>query len=75
MLKNACMKFTKLFFAIALSLSFQMLEAKVSLPYFIADNMVLQQAAKPLIWGWSTPQTKITVTTSWNNKKQSKNQE
>jgi sialate O-acetylesterase len=64
------MKFTKLFFAIALSLSFQMLEAKVSLPYFIADNMVLQQAAKPLIWGWSTPQTKITVTTFWNNKKQ-----
>lgn len=51
-------------------LSLQQIEAKVTMPYFISDNMVLQQQAKPLIWGWASPNTKITVTTSWNNKKQ-----
>jgi len=45
------------------------LHATVTLPYFIADNMVLQQQAEPLIWGWTNTSNKISITTSWNKKK------
>lgn len=34
----------------------------------ISDNMVLRQNAKANLWGTATPNTDITVTTSWNNK-------
>lgn len=40
----------------------------IKLPYFFSDNMVLQQQAKPLIWGWSKAGSKVTLTTSWNKK-------
>jgi sialate O-acetylesterase len=43
--------------------------AAVTLPYFIADNMVLQQQAQPLIWGWTNSNKKVTISTSWNKKK------
>jgi sialate O-acetylesterase len=43
--------------------------ATVKLPPFIADNMVLQQQASPLVWGWSDTKNKVSITTSWNKKK------
>ncbi|TDG35549.1 9-O-acetylesterase [Pedobacter changchengzhani] len=42
--------------------------AKVKLPSFFADNMVLQQKTKANIWGWATKSKAISITTSWNNK-------
>ncbi|HSC51994.1 MAG TPA: sialate O-acetylesterase [Phnomibacter sp.] len=41
----------------------------IKLPYFFSDNMVLQQQAQSLIWGWSNAGSKITLITSWNKKK------
>ena len=42
--------------------------AKVKLPAFFADNMVLQQQAECRIWGTADKGKTVTVTTSWNNK-------
>ena len=50
-------------------LFFSSASATVTLPYFISDNMVLQQQAEPVIWGWTNTANKISVTTSWNKKK------
>lgn len=36
----------------------------------ISDNMVLQQQTEIKLWGKATPNTKITITTSWNKKTQ-----
>ena len=45
------------------------LQAKITLPAIISDNMVLQQQASVKLWGKSTPHTKVTAKTSWNHKK------
>lgn len=45
-------------------------QAKITLPAIISDNMVLQQQESVKLWGKSNPHTKITVKTSWDNKKQ-----
>ena len=42
--------------------------AKVRLPQFFSDNMVLQQQAECNIWGWVEPGTRVSITTSWNKK-------
>ncbi len=42
--------------------------ANVRLPAVIADNMVLQQQSSARLWGWSEPEEKIYITTSWNNR-------
>lgn len=57
-------------FALAffLLLSF-MSEAKIRLPYFFSDNMILQRESKPAIWGWADTKNNVTLITSWNNKK------
>ncbi|MDR2138175.1 MAG: sialate O-acetylesterase [Tannerella sp.] len=43
-------------------------QAEVRLPAVFSDNMVLQQASSPAIWGWAKPRASVRVTTSWNNK-------
>lgn len=44
-------------------------QAKVELPAFMGDNMVLQQKEKVKFWGSSTfPNGRVKVRTSWNNK-------
>lgn len=43
--------------------------AKVTLPRVIDSKMVLQQQSKVKLWGWSD-QKEVTVTTSWDNKRQ-----
>lgn len=42
------------------------LQAAIKLPALIGSNMVLQRNATPNIWGKADPQSKVTVTTSWN---------
>ena len=39
--------------------------AKVTLPSFISDNMVLQQNTEAAIWGWTDTGNKVTISTTW----------
>lgn len=50
-----------------LSLYFNVSYANVRLPAVIADNMVLQQHSSARLWGWSEPEEKIYITTSWDD--------
>src|SRR5690606_40886832 len=58
--------FTTLCFLIAFPLLSQ---AKLQLPWFFSDNMVLQQQSNPAIWGWTDKKNTIVIITAWNNKK------
>lgn len=40
--------------------------AKIELPNIISDNMVLQQQVKVKLWGKSTPNSEISISTSWS---------
>ncbi|MBQ5899141.1 MAG: sialate O-acetylesterase, partial [Alistipes sp.] len=40
--------------------------AKVELPKVLGNNMVLQQNSMVNLWGKATPNSKITITVSWN---------
>lgn len=40
--------------------------ADIRLPAIIGDHMVLQQKSKVMIWGWSDPSEKITISTDWD---------
>ncbi|MDE6002740.1 MAG: sialate O-acetylesterase [Prevotella sp.] len=42
--------------------------AKVRLPKFFADNMVLQQQTECNLWGWTDKGNTVSITTSWDNK-------
>ncbi|RYY30717.1 MAG: sialate O-acetylesterase [Chitinophagaceae bacterium] len=42
--------------------------AEVRLPALLTDNMVLQRNATVKLWGWSGPNEKVVITTSWNNR-------
>ena len=44
------------------------LQSQTKLPAFFADHMVLQQKEKVVIWGNDTPNTLITISTSWGSK-------
>lgn len=55
-----------LFFLLAVCLfSFAQLKSLELAPLF-QDNMVLQQRSKAPIWGWSTSNDSVTITSSWN---------
>lgn len=43
--------------------------AKISLPSFFSDNMVLQQKTEAAIWGWAKPNSNVQLVSSWNKKK------
>jgi len=45
------------------------LNAKIFLPSFFGDNMVLQQKTDAAIWGWAKPNSSVQLTSSWNKKK------
>ncbi|TMI64556.1 MAG: sialate O-acetylesterase [Bacteroidetes bacterium] len=51
-----------LFFATSIS-------AKITLPSFFADNMILQQKTDAAIWGWAKPNSSVQLISSWNKKK------
>jgi sialate O-acetylesterase len=40
--------------------------ATVKLGALFTDHMVLQQQSKVALWGWSKPNSKVKITTSWN---------
>ena len=63
--------FAFLFFPLAffLLISQNLLNAKVILPSFFSDNMVLQQKTEAAIWGWSKPNGTVQLISSWNKKK------
>lgn len=42
--------------------------AKVKLPAFFADNMVLQQQSECNIWGWAEPGKRVNILTTWDKK-------
>ena len=46
-------------------------EARVTLPGFFSDNMVLQQQTACNIWGWAEPGKRVIVNTSWDKKSHS----
>ncbi len=52
----------------ALLLAPVMMHAKVVLPHFITNNMVLQQKSELTIPGKAVPERMVKVTTSWDNK-------
>ena len=43
--------------------------ARVRLPSFFADNMLLQQESKVNVWGEASPGERVTIKTSWDSKK------
>ena len=43
--------------------------AKVTLPSFFSDNMVLQRNTDAAIWGWTDTGGKVTITTTWTGVK------
>ncbi|MEO7313192.1 MAG: sialate O-acetylesterase [Chitinophagaceae bacterium] len=54
---------------ILIPLLFQLVvAAQPRLPYFISNNMVLQQQANVNIWGWDEPGSTVKITPSWNKK-------
>lgn len=48
-----------------------LLSAKIILPSFFGDNMVLQQKTDAAIWGWAKPNSTVQLSSSWNKKKYS----
>ena len=48
-----------------------LLSAKIILPSFFGDDMVLQQKTEAAIWGWAKPNSIVQLTSSWNKKKYS----
>jgi sialate O-acetylesterase len=53
-------------FAIALVLIAVSASSQVRLPAIFSDHMVLQQQSEVKVWGWSEPNEKITLKTSWD---------
>lgn len=43
------------------------LHAEIELPEIFSDNMVLQRNTAAHMWGWSSPDSRITVRTDWND--------
>ena len=41
-------------------------QAKVQLPAFFSDGMVMQQQATANLWGTATPRKTVTLTTGWD---------
>ncbi len=55
------------FFIILINYSASAL-ADIRLPALVGDNMVLQQKANVKLWGWTKSESKVTITTSWDQK-------
>ena len=60
--------FIKLMLSITVLFSASPLFAQLKLSPLFSDNMVLQQNSETPIWGKTTPQKAVKVTTSWNQK-------
>ena len=45
------------------------MQAKITLPSVISDNMVLQQNTEASLWGTADPGAKVTIKTGWSKQK------
>jgi sialate O-acetylesterase len=45
-----------------------LINAKIFLPSFFSDNMVLQQQASSPVWGWTNAGKTVRITSSWDKK-------
>ncbi len=45
-----------------------MTNAAITLPEIIGNDMVLQQNTDARLWGWATPEAKVTITPQWDGK-------
>ena len=59
----------KILWTLALALLSAAASAKVELPNFIGDNMVLQQQTSAALWGTATPGKTVTVRPGWTRDK------
>ena len=59
----------RILFVLALVLLSAAASAKVELPNFIGDNMVLQQQTSVALWGTASPGKKVTVKPGWTREK------
>jgi sialate O-acetylesterase len=59
---------TGLLSCFTLFLSSNFVTAKVILPAFFSDGMVLQQQTDAALWGWAKPGTAVKINASWNKK-------
>jgi len=55
-------------FTLILSFVAISLYATIHLPNILSSNMVLQQKSTTKLWGWGSPDEKISINTSWDNK-------
>lgn len=57
----------KLLFLLILLAGAVAAHAALRLPEIIGNNMVLQQQSAVMLWGWANPDTRITVSASWDD--------
>ncbi len=55
-------------FSLIICLSTLTVSAKVRLPQFFSNGMVLQQQSECNLWGWAEPGKKVSISTSWDKK-------
>lgn len=53
-------------FLLIIGISFS-INAQIKLPTLVGDNMVLQQNAVVNLWGWASPNEKISIQTDWQS--------
>jgi sialate O-acetylesterase len=58
-----------LFISAFIVLSYLKVSAEIKLPSIFTDNLVLQQRSSVSIWGWSSPNKRVTVLPSWTKTK------
>lgn len=61
--------FKKTFVTVVYGLALMAAEAKITLPSFFTDNMVLQQQTTVKLYGTSSPLKQVSVCTGWDGKK------
>ena len=61
------MMYLKNLFLFLIFVNIQLINAQVKLPALVSDHMVLQQNAKVNLWGWASPNEKITIQPGWQN--------
>ena len=55
-------------FLVLCNVTFAQTHSSLELPSVISNNMVLQQSAKVLLWGWASSEEKVTISASWLKK-------
>ena len=59
----------KVLLVLSLALLSAAASARVELPNFLGDNMVLQQQAQVALWGTAAPAQKVTISPGWTREK------